>query len=66
MNVTKAELIITAGNKKQFPEMTMPEVAFAGRNSKEISWITQFFFPCFLEPHSWHMEVPSLGVESEL
>ena len=25
-----------------------------------------FFFFCFLGPHSRHMEVPSLGVESEL
>ena len=25
-----------------------------------------FFFFCFLGPHSWHMEVPRLGVESEL
>ena len=25
-----------------------------------------FFFFCFLEPHLWHMEVPRLGVESEL
>ena len=33
MNVTKAELIITAGNKNQFPEMTMPEVAFAGKSN---------------------------------
>lgn len=33
MNVTKAELIITAGNKTQFPEMTMPEIAFAGKSN---------------------------------
>ena len=25
-----------------------------------------FFFFCFLEKHLWHMEVPSLGVESEM
>ena len=25
-----------------------------------------FFFFCFLGPHLWHMEVPRLGVESEL
>ena len=25
-----------------------------------------FFFPFFLGPHPWHMEVPRLGVESEL
>ena len=24
------------------------------------------FFCLFLEPHPWHMEVPRLGVESEL
>ena len=24
------------------------------------------FFPCFLGPQLWHMEVPKLGVESEL
>lgn len=33
MNVTKAELIITAGNKSQFPEMNKPEVAFAGKSN---------------------------------
>lgn len=33
MNVTKAELIITAGNKSQFPEMNMPEIAFAGKSN---------------------------------
>ncbi|MGL6173355.1 MAG: ribosome biogenesis GTP-binding protein YihA/YsxC [Cellulosilyticaceae bacterium] len=33
MNVTKAELIITAGNKSQFPEMTAPEIAFAGKSN---------------------------------
>lgn len=33
MNVTKAELIITAGNNTQFPEMNMPEVAFAGKSN---------------------------------
>ena len=25
-----------------------------------------FFFFCFLGPHSWHMEVPKLGAQSEL
>ena len=25
-----------------------------------------FFFSCFLGPHPWHMEVPGLGVKSEL
>ena len=25
-----------------------------------------FFFPCFLGPHLWHMEVPRLGVNLEL
>ena len=25
-----------------------------------------FFFFCFLGPHSWHMEVLRLGVQSEL
>ena len=25
-----------------------------------------FFFLVFLGPHPWHMEVPRLGVESEL
>ena len=33
MNVTKAELIITAGKKSQFPETNMPEVAFAGKSN---------------------------------
>ena len=28
--------------------------------------IFQSFFFCFLGPHSWHMEVPRLGVELEL
>ena len=27
---------------------------------------SNFFFPVFLGPHQWHMEVPRLGVESEL
>ncbi len=31
MNVTKAELIITAGNKEQFPQSQVKEVAFAGK-----------------------------------
>ena len=25
-----------------------------------------FFYFCFLGPHPWHMDVPRLGVESEL
>ena len=29
-------------------------------------FIYLFLFFCFLGPHSWHMEVPRLGVESEL
>lgn len=33
MNVTKAELIITAGKKSQFPETNVPEVAFAGKSN---------------------------------
>ncbi len=33
MNVTKAELIITAGNKTQFPETGKIEVAFAGKSN---------------------------------
>ena len=24
----------------------------------------RFFFPSFLGPHMWHMEVPRIGVES--
>ena len=27
-------------------------------------WV--FFFPIFLGPHSWHMDISRLGVESEL
>lgn len=33
MNVTKAELIITAGNKTQFPKTPLPEIAFAGKSN---------------------------------
>ena len=33
MNVTKAEMIITAGMKSQFPEHDMPEIAFAGKSN---------------------------------
>lgn len=33
MNITKAEMIITAGNKSQFPVHTMPEIAFAGKSN---------------------------------
>ena len=28
--------------------------------------ILEFFFSFFLEPHAWHVEVPRLGIESEL
>ena len=31
MNVTKAEMIITAGMKSQFPQHDKPEIAFARR-----------------------------------
>lgn len=33
MNVTKSEMIITAGNKSQFPEHDLPEIAFAGKSN---------------------------------
>ncbi len=33
MNVTKAEMIITAGNKSQFPEHDLPEIVFAGKSN---------------------------------
>lgn len=33
MNVTKAEMVITAGLKSQFPEHNMPEIAFAGKSN---------------------------------
>lgn len=33
MNVTKAEMIITAGKKSQFPVHDMPEIAFAGKSN---------------------------------
>ncbi|OON97265.1 MAG: YihA family ribosome biogenesis GTP-binding protein [Epulopiscium sp. Nele67-Bin005] len=33
MNVTKSELIITAGNKSQFPEGETVEIAFAGKSN---------------------------------
>lgn len=33
MNVTKAEMIITAGNKSQFPVTDVPEIAFAGKSN---------------------------------
>jgi len=33
MNVTKAEMIITAGNKTQFPQHDLPEIAFAGKSN---------------------------------
>ena len=33
MNVTKAELIITAGKASQFPTHDLPEIAFAGKSN---------------------------------
>lgn len=33
MNVTKAEMIITAGKASQFPVHQMPEIAFAGKSN---------------------------------
>ncbi|MGL4343915.1 MAG: ribosome biogenesis GTP-binding protein YihA/YsxC [Cellulosilyticaceae bacterium] len=33
MNVTQASLLITAGNKSQFPEPELPEIAFAGKSN---------------------------------
>lgn len=33
MNVTKSELIITAGNNTQFPEINVTEIAFAGKSN---------------------------------
>lgn len=33
MNVTKAEMVITAGMASQFPEHDMPEIAFAGKSN---------------------------------
>ncbi len=33
MNVTKADMIITAGFASQFPEHEMPEIAFAGKSN---------------------------------
>lgn len=33
MDVTKSELVITAGNKNQFPEHDLPEIAFAGKSN---------------------------------
>lgn len=33
MNVTQASLLITAGNKSQFPEPVLPEIAFAGKSN---------------------------------
>ena len=33
MNVTKAEMIITAGLSSQFPVHDMPEIAFAGKSN---------------------------------
>lgn len=33
MNVTRSELIITAGNKTQFPKIALPEIAFAGKSN---------------------------------
>ena len=33
MNVTKAEMVITAGMASQFPTHDMPEIAFAGKSN---------------------------------
>lgn len=33
MNVTQAKMVITAGNKSQFPEHDLPEIAFAGKSN---------------------------------
>ncbi len=33
MNVTKAEKVMTAGNRSQFPEHDLPEIAFAGKSN---------------------------------
>ena len=33
---------------------------------QELQELLFFFSPHFLGPHSWHMEVPRLGAESEL
>lgn len=33
MNVTKAEMVITAGMTSQFPQHDMPEIAFAGKSN---------------------------------
>ena len=33
MNVTKAEMVITAGMASQFPKHDMPEIAFAGKSN---------------------------------
>ena len=33
---------------------------------KDVNFIENNFFSCFLGPHPQHMEVPRLGVESEL
>lgn len=33
MNVTKSEMIMTAGMKSQFPEHDLPEIAFAGKSN---------------------------------
>ena len=33
MNVINASMIITAGNKSQFPESLVPEIAFAGKSN---------------------------------
>ncbi len=33
MNVTKSEVMITAGNKSQFPEHSLSEIAFAGKSN---------------------------------
>lgn len=33
MNVTKSEVVMTAGNKSQFPDHELPEIAFAGKSN---------------------------------
>ena len=34
--------------------------------AQRVTLISLYFFFCFLGPHWWHMEVPRLGVKSEL
>ena len=37
-----------------------------GKSSTDLLFYLYFYFLVFLGPHWWHMEVPRLGVESEL